>query len=168
MTRLCYISTVKEKKEAPPVVTHREARRDYLVFESFETGIALAGCEVKSLREGQASLAGSFARVEEGEVFLYNLYIPPYKMGGRENPEPRRRRKLLLHRSQIHKLQAKTAEKGLALIPLKMYFNDRGIAKVELGVAKGKRFQDKRLDIKKMSMQREIDRAIKNRNRGKG
>ena len=156
---------MKEKKEAPPVVTHRQARRDYLILESFETGIALVGCEVKALREGQASLAGSFARVEGGEVFLYNLYIPPYTMGGRESPDPRRKRKLLLHRSQIHKLKAKTDEKGLVLIPLKMYFNDRGIAKVELGVGKGKKFHDKRSDIKKLSVRREIDRAIKNRNR---
>ena len=156
---------MKNKKQDPVIATNKEARRDYFILETLEAGIVLGGCEVKSLREGQASLSGSFARVDGAEIFLYNLYIPPYEMGGRENPEPLRERKLLLHRSQIEKLKAKTQEKGLALIPLRLYFNDRGVAKVELAVAKGKKLYDKRSDIKKKSMAREIDRAIKNRNR---
>lgn len=158
---------VKDEKEEKGIVitTNREARHDYFILETLETGIVLVGCEVKSLRDKQASLAGSFARVEGDGVTLYNSYIAPYEMGNRENPEPKRERKLLLHRSQIHKLKVKTLEKGCVLIPLKMYFNDHGIAKIELAVAKGKQHHDKRTDIKKASAKRDIDRAIKNRNR---
>ena len=154
-----------EKKVNPLITTHREARRDYHVLETFETGIVLVGCEVKSLREGQSSLAGSFARFEGEELVLCNLYIPPYAMGNRENPDPRRERKLLLHRSQLSKLMAKTQEKGLTLIPLKMYFNDHGIAKVELALCKGKTHGDQREDIKKRAAGRDMDRAMKNKNR---
>lgn len=157
---------MKEKKQDPVITTNHEARRDYFVLETVEAGLMLVGCEVKSLRDHQASLAGSFARFEEEELFLYNLYIAPYEMGNRENPEPKRDRKLLLHRSQMNKLKVKMLEKGLAIIPLKMYFNDHGMAKVELAVCKGKTHRDQRADIKKRSAQREIDRAIKNRNRG--
>ncbi len=156
---------MKEKKEDLVITTNREARRDYFILETLEAGIVLVGCEVKSLREKQASLAGSFARIDGDEVVLYNLYIAPYKMGNRENLEPNRERKLLVRRSQIHKLKVKFIEKGLVLIPLKMYFNDHGIAKLELAVAKGKKLYDKRTDIKKASASRDIDRAIKNRNR---
>ncbi len=155
----------KEKKENPVITTNREAHRDYFVLESLEVGVVLVGCEVKSLREGQVSLAGSFARLDGDDVILYNAYIAPYKMGNRENPDSKRERKLLLHRSQINKLKVKTTERGLTLVPLKMYFNDRGIAKIDLGVVKGKNHFDRRADIKKDSTRREIDRAIKNRNR---
>ncbi len=163
--RVCYISPVKEKKEDPAITTNREARRDYFILETLEAGIVLGGCEVKSLREKQASLAGSFARIEGDELFLYNLYIAPYDKGGRENLETKRQRKLLVHKSQLHKLKTKTVEKGMVLIPLKMYFNNRGIAKVELSVAKGKKLYDKRSDIKKASTLRDIDREVKSRNR---
>ena len=162
---MCYSISVKEKKQDPVIATNREARRDYFILDTLEAGIMLAGCEVKSLRESKASLSGSFARLDGNEVFLYNLYIAPYAMGNRENLEPIRERKLLLHRSQIEKLKVKTLEKGLVLVPLKLYFNDRGIAKVELAVVKGKKAHDKRSDIKKHAVSREIDRAIKNRNR---
>lgn len=156
----------KEKHEDPVIVTHHEARRDYFIIETLEAGLILSGCEVKSLRDRKASLSGSFARLEGEELFLYNLYIAPYAMGNRENPEePTHERKLLLHRSQIEKLKAKTVERGLTLIPLKLYFNKRGIAKVELAVAKGKKLWDKRTDIKKRDAERDIDRAMKNRNR---
>lgn len=152
----------KEKNEL--IATHHEAGRDYFIIEAVEAGIVLVGCEVKSLRDKKANLAGSFARVEDGEVFLYHLYIAPYEMGNRENPEPLRKRKLLLKRSQIHKLLVQQQEKGHALIPLKLYFK-HGLAKVELAVGKGKKLWDKRSDIKKRSADREIARAIKNRNR---
>ncbi len=155
----------KEEKIDPVIVTNREARRDYFILDITEAGIVLVGCEVKSLRERKASLSGSFARLEGEELFLYNLYIAPYEMGNRENPDSKRERKLLLHRSQIEKIKAQTQEKGLAVIPLKLYFNKQGIAKVELAVAKGKKLYDKRAEIKKQSISREIDRAIKNRNR---
>ena len=156
----------KEKEsEFKVITTHREARRDYFVIETYEVGIMLVGCEVKSLREGNTNLAGSFARLEGDELFLYNLYIAPYSMGNRENPDSRRNRKLLLHKSEIHKLKVKSLEKGLTLVPLRLYFNKRGMVKVELAVAKGKNLYDKRGDLKKQSSDREIDRAIKNRNR---
>ncbi|HTL69968.1 MAG TPA: SsrA-binding protein SmpB [Candidatus Eisenbacteria bacterium] len=153
-----------EKAPNPIIVTHHEARRDYFVIDTMEAGIVLAGCEVKSLRTSNASLSGSFARTEGNELFLYNLYIAPYAMGNRENPETKRPRKLLLHKQQILRVRAKMQEKGLALIPLKLYFN-HGIVKVELAVCKGKNHYDKRQDMKKDSARREIDRAIKNRNR---
>jgi SsrA-binding protein len=156
---------VKEKKQDSTIVTHHEARRDYFVLDVLEAGIMLQGCEVKSLRERKASLAGSFARLDGEAFFLYNLYIAPYEQGNRENPEPTRERKLLLRRAQIEKLKVKTQEKGLTLIPLRLYFNDHGVAKVELAVSKGKKAHDKRADIKKRSTAREIDQAIKNRNR---
>ena len=156
---------MKEKKSNPVITTNREAHRDYFILETLEAGMVLVGCEVKSLREGNASLAGSFARLEGEEVRLYNLYIAPYLMGNRENPEPMRVRKLLLHKSQIHKLRVKTAERGLALIPLRLYFTERGRAKVELAVARGKKAYDQRAEIKKQAVKREIDRAVKNRNR---
>ena len=156
---------MKEKKQDPVITTNREARRDYFILDVIEAGIVLGGCEVKSLRKGKASLSGSFARLDGGDLLLYNLYIAPYEMGNRENLEPTRERKLLVHKSQLEKLRIKTQEKGLALIPLKLYFNGHGLAKVELAVAKGKKLYDKRADIKKQSISREIDRAIKNRNR---
>ena len=156
---------MKEKKQDPVIVTNHEARRDYFVLETVEAGLMLVGCEVKSLRDHQASLAGSFARFEKEELFLYSLYIAPYEMGNRENLEPKRDRKLLLHRSQLSKLKAKMVEKGLAIIPLKLYFNDYGMAKVELAVCKGKTHRDQRDDIKKRTADREMDRAMKNRNR---
>jgi SsrA-binding protein len=156
---------MKEKEPNPVIVTNREAGRDYFILETLEAGIMLSGCEVKSLRDHKASLAGSFARVDGGELFIFNLYIAPYPMGNRENPEPLRKRKLLVHRSQLAKLAAKVQEKGLALIPMKLYFNAQGIAKVELAVGRGKKHGDQREDIRKRTARREIDRAIKNRNR---
>ncbi len=156
-----------EDKGIQIITTHHEARRDYFIDETYEAGIALVGCEVKSLRDGQANLRGSFARLDGEELFLYNLHITPYAMGNRENPDPLRVRKLLLHRSQIHRLKTKTQERGFVLVPLKIYFNARGIAKVEIGLGKGKKFYDKRTDIKKREISRELDRAVKNRNRGR-
>lgn len=155
---------MKDKPKLEIVVTHHEARRDYFVEETLEAGIVLCGCEVKSLRDGKANLAGSFARLERDAFYLYNFYIAPYPMGNRENPEPMREKKLLLHRSQIEKLKGRVV-KGTTIVPLKVYFNEHGIAKVELAVAKGKKLWDKREDIKKRSNQRELDRALKNRNR---
>lgn len=154
----------EKPKEQELIATHHEARRDYFILETVEAGIVLVGCEVKSLREKKANLAGSFARVEGVEVFLHGLYVAPYEQGNRENSDPTRKRKLLLRRSEIRKLLVKTAEKGMVLIPLKLYFN-HGLAKLELSVAKAKKLYDKRSDIKERSAQRDIDRAIKNRNR---
>jgi SsrA-binding protein len=155
----------KEKAADPVITTNREARHFYHILDTMEAGIMLVGCEVKSLRNANSSLVGSFARMEKDELFLYNLYIAPYEMGNRENPDTKRPRKLLLHRQQIERLRSKMQEKGLTLIPLKMYFH-HGLAKVELALAKGKNVSDKRSDIKKDTTRREIDRAIKNKNRG--
>jgi SsrA-binding protein len=159
---------MKDKDKKPEtfiIVTHHQAGRDYLILDSLEAGMVLVGCEVKSLRDKKADLTGSFARFEGDELFLYGLYIAPYPMGNRENPEPKRPRKLLLRRSQMRRIKSQIQEKGLTMIPLKLYFNARGIAKVDLGVAKGKNVYDRRADIKKRSAEREIDRAVKNRNR---
>lgn len=161
--------TPKDNKDKKPefvnITTNHEARRDYFILETLEAGIALQGCEVKSLRESKSSLAGSFAFIEKGEVFLHNMYITPYAKASYDQPEPTRKRKLLLKHSEIERLIGKVQQKGLALIPLKAYFNPRGIAKIELALAKGKKLYDKRSDIKKESTKRDIDRAIKNRNR---
>ena len=156
---------MKEKKENPTIATHREARHFYEILESLEVGIVLVGCEVKSLRESECSLSGSFARFEGNDLVIQNLYIAPYIRGNRENPDSKRIRRLLLHKSQLEKLRAQMQERGLALIPLKMYFNKNGIAKLELGLAKGKQMKDQRRDIKKREADRQMDRAIKNRNR---
>ena len=156
---------MKEKKENPTIATHREARHFYEILESLEVGIVLVGCEVKSLRMGGASLAGSFARFEGKDLMLQNLYIAPYLQGNRENPDAKRLRKLLLHKSQLEKLRGQMQERGLVLIPLKMYFNKFGIAKLELGLGKAKQARDQRSDIKKRDADRQIDRAMKNRNR---
>ena len=156
---------MKEKKEDPLIASHREARHYYEILESIEIGIVLVGCEVKSLRESQCSLAGCFARFEGPDLVVQNLYIAPYPQGNRENPDPRRLRKLLLHKSQLEKLRTRVQERGLALIPLKMYFNKSGMAKLELGVAKSKKMHDQRSDIKERDAKRQMDRAVKNRNR---
>ena len=156
---------MKEKKENRLIATHREARHYYEILETLEVGIVLVGCEVKSLREAECSLSWSFARPEGRDLVVQNLYIAPYLQGNRENPDPRRLRKLLLHRSQLEKLTAQMQARGLSLIPLKMYFNAKGMAKLELGLAKGKPMRDQRSDIKKRDAERQIDRAMKNRNR---
>lgn len=142
------------------ITTNRQARHDYAILESLEVGIQLKGTEVKSLRAGKASLSDSFARLENGEIFLYNMHIPPYEFGNISNVESVRPRRLLLHRSQIRKLASGLINKGLTLIPLKLYFKE-GIVKIELALAKGKKFYDKREAIKKREIDRELKRAIK-------
>ena len=144
------------------IARNREAFRDYHILETLEAGIALSGTEVKSLRNHQASLRESFARVEKGEVFIYNLHISPYEHGSIFNPDPKRTRKLLLRRAQIRDFRAKTETKGLALVPLKLYFK-RGMVKVELALAKGKRQFDKREAIKARDQTRELQRALRRR-----
>jgi len=142
--------------------SNRKARFTYTILESLEAGIELKGTEVKSLRNGQASLADSFARNDGGELYLYNMHIPPYEFGNRANVEPTRPRKLLLHRSQIRKLTEEVSLKKLTLVPLKVYFKN-GLAKVELALAKPKKLYDKREDIKKRGVDREIKRKLSER-----
>ncbi|HUV04381.1 MAG TPA: SsrA-binding protein SmpB [Armatimonadota bacterium] len=144
------------------VAVNRKARHDYFIEETYEAGICLAGTEVKSVRAGQVSLQDSFARVGNGEVWLVNMYVAPYEKGTRFNLEPRRPRKLLLHGSEIARLLGKTRQKGLALIPLQIYF-ERGYAKIELGLARGKKFYDKRQAIAERDAQREERRALVDR-----
>ena len=141
------------------VATNRRARHDYEILERLEAGIALTGSEVKSLRNGRASLAEAYARVREGEVWLENMHIPPYAQGERRGYDPKRARKLLLNRREIERLIGKTAEKGLALVPLRVYFA-HGLAKVELGLGRGKRAFEKRQAIVEREHRREIERAM--------
>lgn len=137
---------------------NRRAYHEFQVLETFEAGLALIGSEVKSIREGNVSLADSYAKIDRGEVYLVNCHIAEYKNAGAFGHEPRRQRKLLLHRSEIRKLERRVEEKGCTLVPLRVYFNERGIAKVELGVCKGKRLYDKREALKKREVEREIER----------
>lgn len=149
------------KKEGRAVVaTNRRARFDFEILERLEAGLALAGPEVKSLRAGKASLGDAFATIRRGEAWLVNCHISPYTQAGRENPEPRRDRKLLLHRREIHRLRAKSAERGLTLVPLSLYFKS-GRAKVEIAVARGRQKRDKREAIKRREQEREMQRAIR-------
>lgn len=145
------------------VATNRKAYHDYFIEEKFEAGIVLKGTEVKSLRERRVNLQDSYAGVKEGEVFLHHCHISPYSHGNVMNHDPIRTRKLLLHRKEINKLLGKTQQKGLTLIPLRIYFSARGRAKVELGLAKGKKQHDRRASIKAREAGREVERAMKER-----
>ena len=147
------------------LVTNRKARHDYHVLETFEAGIALVGTEVKSLREGKGNLKDSFAKVENGELFLYNMHISPYEKGNIFNRDPLRTRKLLMHKKQINRLAGRVQENVLTLIPLKVYLNERGLVKVELALAKGKAIYDKREDIKRRDAKREVEKAFKDYNK---
>lgn len=150
----------KQNTGVKAVATNRRAHHEYFILETYEAGLALTGTEVKSLRQGKANLNDAFARVDNGECILYEMHISPYEFGNRFNPDPKRPRKLLLHKREILKLHSEIKEKGLTLIPLKIYFV-RGIAKVELGLAKGKKLYDKRDDLAKKEADRKIDRAMK-------
>lgn len=142
------------------ITQNRKARHEYIVLAKYEAGIVLRGTEVKALRAGKANLKDSYARVERGEVILYQLHISPYEKGSYANHHPLRPRKLLLHKSEIRKLQGSVQEKGLTLIPLKMYFKG-GKAKVELALARGKKSYDKRADIAKRDAARDMERSFK-------
>ncbi len=145
------------------VCQNKKAYHDYEILEKVEAGIVLLGTEVKSLREGRANLKDSYARVKKGEVFLYGLHISPYTHATFDNHDPERTRKLLLHNFEIKRLTGKTQERGLSLIPLKIYFT-KGKAKVELALAQGKKLYDKRESLKKKEERRELDR-LRKRNR---
>lgn len=156
------MSKQKETGEKP-VATNRKAFHDYFIEERYEAGIMLQGTEVKSLREGRVNLQDSYASVRGSEVFLHQCHISPYSHGNIMNHDPTRVRKLLLHKTEIHKLLGKTQQKGLTLIPLRIYFSKRGYAKVELGLAKGKKLYDRRETIKSREAGREVQCAIKER-----
>jgi SsrA-binding protein len=147
------------------LATNRKARHNYSILDVFEAGVVLLGTEVKSLRDGKASLADAFATVDDGEVWLRNLHIPEYHHGTWTNHEPRRTRKLLLHRRQIDALIGKIRDGNLALIPLKLYFSE-GKVKVEIALARGKRTHDKRQDMARRDAQREVVRELSRRAKG--
>lgn len=160
----------KKKKEEHSgkyrlIAKNRRAFHEYEIIETYEAGIVLSGTEVKSLRENNCQLTDCFALVRNNEVWLNNLHISPYSHGTYNNPDPDRKRKLLLHRKQIREIAQKTQQAGMALVPLKMYFNDDSRVKLELAVARGKKLYDKRADMAKRDSQREIDRAMKARYR---
>lgn len=152
----------KKKKKDPAgsvAASNPKARHDYAILDSMEAGVVLTGSEVKSLRQGRASIKESFAIIQDGEVFLINMHIPPYAEAGHFQHEPTRKRKLLLHKGEIQRLVGKTAEKGLTLVPLKCYFT-HGLAKIELGLAKGKKNFDRREDLKAKDAKMQVDRAL--------
>jgi SsrA-binding protein len=157
---LCYYEQMGEKL----ICNNKKAYHDYFIEEKFEAGLVLQGTEVKSLRAGMANLNDSFMLVRDGEAYLHNLNISQYAFGNRQNHQPDRNRKLLLHRREIDRLYGRIREKGLSVIPLRLYFKD-GLVKVEIGLAKGKKLYDKREDLKTKDSQREMSQALKARNR---
>lgn len=154
----------KREPASGDVATNRRARHKFELIEKMEAGVALRGSEVKSLREGKAQMADAYAAIEGGELWLRGLHIPPYEHAGRENHDPERPRKLLLHRAEIERLVGKTAEKGLTLVPTRIYFKGSR-AKVELALARGKLGRDRRREIVDRDMQREVERETKHRMR---
>lgn len=145
------------------IAEHRRARYDYLIEETLEAGIQLTGTEVKALREGRANIAESYASAERGELFLINSHIPPYGPASQFNHEPRRPRKLLVSRRQLNRLKGAVEREGRTVVPLKMYFNDRGLAKLEIALAKGKKAHDKREATKDRDWKRDQARLMKDR-----
>ena len=154
--RFCYYESMGEKL----ICTNKRAYHEYFIEEKFEAGMVLTGTEVKSLRLGKANMSDSFAMVKSGEAFLHNLHISPYAFGNRENHDPERMRKLLLHKTEIVKLFGRVREQGYSLVPLRLYFKN-GLVKVEMGLAKGKKLYDKREDMKKKDHSRDMAQALK-------
>jgi len=154
------------EKTAATLAVNRKARHDYHIVERIEAGIELRGTEVKSMRAGQTSLAGGFARAREGEIFLYNVTVPAYEHGNRFNHEPDRPRRLLLHRREIVRLGAQIEQKGCVLVPLALVLR-RGRVKVELGLCRGKRLDDRRETLRRRTAERETEREIAGRARGR-
>ena len=148
-------------------IRNRKARRDFDIFKTWEAGIELKGSEIKSIRDAKANLNDSFARVEKGQVLLYNMHVSPYVQASYLNADPLRIRRLLLHKSQINKIAESVLQRGFTLVPLRLYFNEGGYAKIELALCKGKRFYDKRRDIKRRQEELELRRAIKSRKQTK-
>ena len=153
----------EHEPHAEPVAANRRARFEYEILDRFEAGLILTGSEVKSMRDHKVSLSDSYARFENGELYLVNLDIAPYERAGYVQHEPKRTRKLLLHRRELKKLKAKVAERGLTLIPLSVHFNKRGWAKVRLGLARGRQFGDKRRVIREREQKRDLERQMKHR-----
>ena len=151
------------EKAVKLVSNNKKAYHEYFIEETYEAGIELTGTEIKSVRSGGVSLSEAYAKVDDGEVWVYGMNIAPYEKGNRYNKEPLRPKRLLLHRQEIRKLIGYTTQKGLTLIPTKVYINQKGLAKLELAVARGKKLYDKRADIASRDAKRDIDRRIKDR-----
>ena len=153
------------KREEKTIAKNKKAFHEYEILETLEAGIELTGTEVRSLRDNHCQLTDCFALIRDGEVWLHNVHIPPYLNGNIANPDPDRKRKLLLHKKQIRQLQEQVKEKGMALVPAKMYFKDNSLVKVELAVARGKKLYDKRATMAARDSRREVERALKERSR---
>lgn len=147
------------------ITTNRKAHHEYQIIDEMEAGIVLQGTEVKSVRAGKVNLQDSYASIEDDELFLYNMHIAPYEAGNRYNHEEKRTRKLLMHRIEINRLDHKISEKGFTLIPLKVYFSDKGVVKIQLGLARGKKSYDRRQDIAKRDAEREVEKTLRDRYR---
>lgn len=148
------------------ITNNKKARHDYFIEETYEAGIALKGTEVKSIRLGRVNLKDGYAEVDGGEVYLHNVHISPYEKGNIYNVDPTRTRKLLMHKREIRKLIGYTTQQGYTLVPLKLYINDRGLVKIELAVAKGKKLYDKRQSIAKKDAERRIQKELRHRQKG--
>ena len=149
------------------VALNRRARHDYTIDETFEAGLVLTGTEIKSIRGGKANLTSAYARVERGVAWLVGAHIAPFEGGNRYNHEPKRTRKLLLHRSEIDELLGRTKAKGQTIVPLRLYINERGLAKIELGLARGKQLHDRRQDIAERDARRDVARELADAQRGR-
>ncbi len=149
------------------VAVNRKARHNFTISDTFEAGLVLTGTEIKSIRAGKANLSDAYARIERGEAWLVGAHIAPFEQGNRYNHEPRRDRKLLLHRAQIDQLMGRAAAKGLTVVPLRMYITDKGRAKLELGLAKGKQLHDRRRDIADRQARRDVERELADVARGR-
>jgi len=152
---------------AETVALNRRARHNYTITDTFEAGLVLTGTEIKSIRAGKVNLSDAYARVEKGEAWLIGAHIAPYEAGNRYNHEPRRDRKLLLHRTEIDQLMGRAAAKGLTVVPLRLYLTSKGRAKVELGLARGKQLHDRRRDIAERQSRRDIERELADAQRGR-
>ncbi len=150
------------------IADNRKARHDYFVLETIEAGIALTGTEVKSARLGRVNLQDAYASFAHGELFVQHMHISPYEQGNRMNVDPYRRRKLLLHRRELDALIGRMRERGMTVVPLRMYFTERGLCKLELGICRGKKLYDKREDLKARDARREMERALKGRRHSLG
>lgn len=151
--------------EGKVIANNKKARHDYFIEETYEAGIVLTGTEVKSIRMGKINLKDSYAEVDHGEVFIHNMHISPYEKGNIYNVDPLRKRKLLMHKREIAKLLGYTTQQGYTLVPLKVYINQRGLVKIELAVAKGKKLYDKREDIARKDANRRIQKELRERQR---
>ncbi len=149
------------KKERKLVANNKKARHDYFIDEVYEAGIVLTGTEIKSVRQGRVNIKEAYAKVDDGEVIVYGMHISPYEQGNRFNVDPLRPKKLLLHKKEISKLVGLLSKQGITLVPLTMYINEKGLAKMELAVARGKKLYDKRDDLKKRDDERRMAQAMK-------